>query len=160
MKFGCLFGIFLHSAHLICRSTDISKCFSGSLRLRDNESRLYFSAEIISTLLLCILEDTDEESLNYNFLKLTMFWTTGSWSSWCCERRLATDLKQYCLHTNLFLHTELYHNCDTSVHVYVLMLEFLLSKISFALLGLFSIKKCWKLYMRFCSFHARFGQYA
>ena len=41
MKFGCSFGIFLNSAHLICRSRDISKCFSGSLRLRDNESRLY-----------------------------------------------------------------------------------------------------------------------
>ena len=41
MKFGCSFGIFLNSAHLICRSTDISKCFSGSLRLRDNESQLY-----------------------------------------------------------------------------------------------------------------------
>ena len=35
MKFGCSFGIFLNSAHLICRSTDISNCFSGSLRLRD-----------------------------------------------------------------------------------------------------------------------------
>ena len=33
---------FLNSAHLICRSTDISKCFSGSLRLRDNKSRLYY----------------------------------------------------------------------------------------------------------------------
>ena len=42
MKFGCLIGIFLSSAHLICRSTDISKYFRGSLRLRDNESRLYF----------------------------------------------------------------------------------------------------------------------
>ena len=31
-----------NSATLICRSTDISKCFRGSLRLRDNESRLYF----------------------------------------------------------------------------------------------------------------------
>ena len=41
MKFGCSFGIFLDSAHLICRSTDISKCFRGFLRLRDNESRLY-----------------------------------------------------------------------------------------------------------------------
>ena len=28
---------------LICRSADISKCFRGYLRLRDNESRLYFS---------------------------------------------------------------------------------------------------------------------
>ena len=27
MKFGCLISIFLNSAHLICRSTDISKCF-------------------------------------------------------------------------------------------------------------------------------------
>ena len=41
MKFGCSIGIFLSSAHLICRSTDISKYFRGSLRLRDNESRLY-----------------------------------------------------------------------------------------------------------------------
>ena len=35
------FIIFLiHSTH-ICRSTDISKCFSESLGIRDNESRLY-----------------------------------------------------------------------------------------------------------------------
>ena len=43
MKFGCSFGIFIDSADLICRSTDISKYFSGSLRLRDNESRLYMT---------------------------------------------------------------------------------------------------------------------
>ena len=42
VTFGCSIGIFLNSAHLICRSTDISKCFRGPLRLRDNESRLYF----------------------------------------------------------------------------------------------------------------------
>ena len=41
MKFGCLFGIFLDSANLICRSTDISKCYRGSLRLQDNKSLLY-----------------------------------------------------------------------------------------------------------------------
>ena len=41
MKFGCSIGIFLNLANLICRSTDISKCFRGSLRLRDNESQLY-----------------------------------------------------------------------------------------------------------------------
>ena len=41
MKFGCPIGIFLNSANLTCQSTDISKCFRGSLRLRDNESRLY-----------------------------------------------------------------------------------------------------------------------
>ena len=33
--------IFLNTTNLICRSTDISKCFLGSLRFRDNESRLY-----------------------------------------------------------------------------------------------------------------------
>ena len=42
MKFGCSIGIFLNSAYLICRSTNIAKCFRGSLRLRDNESQLYF----------------------------------------------------------------------------------------------------------------------
>ena len=40
-EIGCLFGIFLNSANLICRSTDISQCFRGPLRLRDNESQLY-----------------------------------------------------------------------------------------------------------------------
>ena len=48
MKFGCSFGIFLNSAHLICGNTDISKCFSGSLRLRDNESRLYLKLKVDS----------------------------------------------------------------------------------------------------------------
>ena len=41
MKFGCSIGIFLNLANLVCRSTDISKCFRGFLRLRDNESQLY-----------------------------------------------------------------------------------------------------------------------
>ena len=41
VKFGCLICIFLNSENVICRSTDISKCFRGSLQLRDNESRLY-----------------------------------------------------------------------------------------------------------------------
>ena len=33
--------VFLMSANLICRSTDISKSFIESLGVRDNESRLY-----------------------------------------------------------------------------------------------------------------------
>ena len=44
VKFSSSIGIFLISANLICRSTDIS-CFRGSLRLRDNESRLYHLTE-------------------------------------------------------------------------------------------------------------------
>ena len=43
LEVGCSIGIFLNSANLICRSTDISKCFRGSLRLRDNENRLYIN---------------------------------------------------------------------------------------------------------------------
>ena len=33
--------VFLTLSTLICRGTDISKCFSESLGIRDNESRLY-----------------------------------------------------------------------------------------------------------------------
>ena len=35
------FIVFLTLSTLICRSTDISKCFSESIGIRDNESRLY-----------------------------------------------------------------------------------------------------------------------
>ena len=41
VKCGCSIYCFPLST-LICRSTDISKCFSESLGIRDNESRLYF----------------------------------------------------------------------------------------------------------------------
>ena len=37
------FIVFLTLSILICRGTDISKYFSESLVIRDNESRLYFS---------------------------------------------------------------------------------------------------------------------
>ena len=50
VKFGCSIGIFLSFARLICRSTDMSKCFIGSLRLRDNESRLYSKLIILHNL--------------------------------------------------------------------------------------------------------------
>ena len=49
MQFGCSIGIFLNSAHLICPSTDISQCFRGSLRLRDNESRLYVLEDVFAS---------------------------------------------------------------------------------------------------------------
>ena len=86
MKFGCSIGIFLKSAKLICRSTDISNCFRGSLRLRDNESQLYLaerqngndvvaSLEMVSIYLNCnaaqkeITSQTDKYLLIYAFLK-------------------------------------------------------------------------------------------
>ena len=45
MKFGFLFVVYLNSAILICQSTDISNCFRGFLRLRDNVSRLILLGE-------------------------------------------------------------------------------------------------------------------
>ena len=36
------FIVFLTLSTLICRGTDILKCFSESLGIRDNESQLYF----------------------------------------------------------------------------------------------------------------------
>ena len=41
VKRDYLIYFFLNTANLICRGTDISKYFRESLRLRDNESRLY-----------------------------------------------------------------------------------------------------------------------
>ena len=40
VKCACSIYSFLNSANLICRGTDISKYFRGSLGLRDNESQL------------------------------------------------------------------------------------------------------------------------
>ena len=37
------FIVFLTLSTLTCRGTDISKCFSESLGIRDNESRLYMN---------------------------------------------------------------------------------------------------------------------
>ena len=44
VKCGCSIYCFPHSLNSdICRSTDISKCFSESLGIRDNGSRLYIT---------------------------------------------------------------------------------------------------------------------
>ena len=40
------FIVFLTLSTLICRRTDISKCFSESFGIRDNESRLYLHKNI------------------------------------------------------------------------------------------------------------------
>ena len=45
------FIVFLTLSTLICRGTDISKCFSESLGIRDNESRLYFKINLFKTFL-------------------------------------------------------------------------------------------------------------
>ena len=56
VKFGCAICISLNSENLICRTTDISKCFRGSLQLRDNESRLYIhETEIDYTVVIVVI---------------------------------------------------------------------------------------------------------
>ena len=45
------FIVFLTLSTLICRGTDISKCFSESLGIRDNKSRLYIYKENFKNLL-------------------------------------------------------------------------------------------------------------
>ena len=47
------FIVFLTLSTLICRGTDISKCFSESLGIRDNESRLYFILYLFLKVHLC-----------------------------------------------------------------------------------------------------------
>ena len=50
------FIVFLTLSTLICRGMDISKCFSKSLGIRDNESRLYlgkFSDFIMKLYVVC-----------------------------------------------------------------------------------------------------------
>ena len=61
MKFGCFISIFLNSAKfLLCRRTDISKCVRGSLRLRDNESRLYNKTDFLPTLVWWVRRKTSK----------------------------------------------------------------------------------------------------
>ena len=50
------FIVFLTLSILICRDTDISKCFSESLGIWDNESRLYILLTIANSSLLNIAE--------------------------------------------------------------------------------------------------------
>ena len=59
------FIVFLTLSTLICRSTDISKCFSESLGIRDNKSRLYY---VLSILVCNILSNEKRE---HNQLKET-----------------------------------------------------------------------------------------
>ena len=52
VKCGCSNYVFLTSANLICRDTDISKYFRESLGIRDKESRLYWRNRLVSMRIL------------------------------------------------------------------------------------------------------------
>ena len=47
------FIVFLTSATLIFRGTDISKCFRKSLGIRDNESGLYLLCQLYILYIIC-----------------------------------------------------------------------------------------------------------
>ena len=52
VKCDCSNYVFLTSANLICRDTDISKYFRESLGIRDKESRLYWRNRLVSMRIL------------------------------------------------------------------------------------------------------------
>ena len=74
------FIVFLTLSTLICRSTDISKCFSESLRIRDNESRLYVvliffkENDIMDYQKTILLYFRGEEKVLINFCKIKKFY--------------------------------------------------------------------------------------
>ena len=73
MKFGCSNCFFLNTTNLICRITDISKCFRGSLRFRDNESRLYIvisSNWHVQSLIELLVLSHNVKELPLRYLKL------------------------------------------------------------------------------------------
>ena len=70
---GCSNYFFLNSANLICRGTDISKYFRGSLGIRDNESDCirkfksrihHYKCKTVKCLLLCLIVGV-WEAMNY-----------------------------------------------------------------------------------------------
>ena len=67
VKFGCSIGIFLNSANLKCLSTDISKCFRGSLRLQDNEFDciLYLLNKLLCIVFHCIAPGRVAQSVGH-----------------------------------------------------------------------------------------------
>ena len=54
---------------LICRGTDISKCFSESLGIRDNESRLYVDSQFLIQVSSYVLH---VRATNYHLIAETM----------------------------------------------------------------------------------------
>ena len=76
---GCSNYFFLNSENLICRGTDISKCFRESLGIRDNESWLYFkmsSVKILTEQAVCSLTGFFS-SVSFSCSKLFLFRLTG-----------------------------------------------------------------------------------
>ena len=71
------FIVFLTLSTLICRGTDISKCFSESLGIRDNESRLYMYLVTDSISEYCGFISTPriywDPSLNFDMSRDTAF---------------------------------------------------------------------------------------
>ena len=59
---------FLTLSTLICRGTNITKCFSESLGIRDNESRLYFLLYMINMNLsfFSVIVQTTEQASGFN----------------------------------------------------------------------------------------------
>ena len=65
------FIVFLNSANLICRGTNVSKCFRESLGIRDNESWLYLFIYLFISLDMFVVYATH---CSLNRLSHTIYW--------------------------------------------------------------------------------------
>ena len=65
--------VFLSSANLICRSTDISKCFIESVGFRDNESRLYIYNPVVVFFFFVLLNQMFQSGINRTQFKVSWF---------------------------------------------------------------------------------------
>ena len=76
---------------LICRGTNISKCFSESLGIRDNESRLYVKSLMVSIGSLALVPQSEKNgSLGYMQLAMAQI-SLYIHAVWSCSLML-TDL--------------------------------------------------------------------
>ena len=96
VKCGCSIYCFPHSLNPLCRSTDISKCFSESLGIRDNESRLIIfwlfillSRKYCFVLLLYVISQKKD---NKKTLLLLVFQCLGRAGLCDCNGKLALNL--------------------------------------------------------------------
>ena len=100
VKCDCSNYFFLNSENLICRGTDISKCFRESLGIRDNESRLYLCYRICEK--FKIHSDTKKakklEELSQKFLESPVY-----------EQRRVGKVRRMPLHSQALVPTMVAH---------------------------------------------------
>ena len=93
--------VFLNSATLICRGTDISKCLKEALGIRDNESRLYlyYMQKCLRTCAKCAHSDLPEHARRLIRALLYQMIVSGQWRPWSDCADAQSDQGLRCSHT-------------------------------------------------------------